>query len=431
ERERVYSWHWFKTTTTSSVQHVQLPDGLEGNAYVTVTFVRDAGSSEIYTSPLSYGVQSFSIDVDARRNQVTVESPALAKPGEEVTFRYSSVRPSRLVLFAVDEGILQVASYRTPDPLGHFFAKRALEVSTLQILDLILPEFRQLGLGAAPGGDAEGLLGKHLNPFRRKGEKPVAYWSGIVEADATSRELKYVVPDYFNGTLRVMAVAVANDRVGVYDGRTIVRSDFVLSPNAPTTVTPGDEFDVSVGVANNVAGSGENAAVAVTLQTDPALEVVGDRTQPATIAEGHEGSVRFRLRARDELGPANLTFSARTGAAGATRRIDLSIRPATPYMTQIKAGMLARGQREIAIDRSLYPHYRKLEAGASMLPLQFAHGFVSYLGRYPYACTEQIVSQAMPAVLLKSRPEFGYVRTEPGADIAGLVSELRARQNDV
>ncbi len=53
--------------------------------------------------------------------RVTVESPALVKPGEEVTFRYSTARPSRLVLFAVDEGILQVASYRTPDPLGHFF----------------------------------------------------------------------------------------------------------------------------------------------------------------------------------------------------------------------------------------------------------------------------------------------------------------------
>ena len=430
ERERVYAWHWFKTSTTSSVQRVKLPEGLEGNAYVTVTFIRDAGSSEIYTSPLSYGVQPFSIDVDARRNEVTVQSPALAKPGQEIAFRYSSARPSRLVLFAVDEGILQVAAYRTPDPLGHFFTKRALEVTTLQILDLILPEFRQLGLAAAPGGDAEGALGKHLNPFRRKGEKPVAYWSGIVEADATTRELKYVVPDYFNGTLRVMAVAVSDDRVGVHDGRTIVRGDFVLSPNAPTTVTPGDEFDVSVGVANNVAGSGQNAAVAVTLQTDPALEIVGERTQVATIAEGHEGSVRFRLRTRDELGPANLMFSARTGDAGASRRIDLSVRPATPYMTQVRAGMLPRGQREMTIDRTLYPQYRKLEAGASMLPLQFAHGFVSYLGRYPYACTEQIVSQAMPAILLKARPEFGYVRNEPGADIVGLVGELRARQSD-
>ena len=72
ERDRVYAWHWFKTTTTSSVQRVKLPEGLEGNAYVTVTFVRDPGSAEIYTSPLSYGVQPFSIDVDARRNEVTL-----------------------------------------------------------------------------------------------------------------------------------------------------------------------------------------------------------------------------------------------------------------------------------------------------------------------------------------------------------------------
>src|SRR6185503_4585248 len=103
-----------------------------------------------------------------------------------------------------------------------------------------------------------------------------------------------------------------------------------------------------------------------------------------------EGAVRFRVRTHDELGAANLTCSAKTGEAGATRRIDLSVRPATPYMTQVKAGVLPRGQREIAIDRSLYPHYRTLEAGASMLPLQFAHGFISYLGRYPYMCTEQI-----------------------------------------
>src|SRR5690606_23805373 len=59
-----------------------------------------------------------------------------------------------------------------------------------------------------------------------------------------------------------------------------------------------------------------------------------------------------------------------------------------------------------------------------------AHGFVSYLANYPYACTEQIVSQAMPAVLLASRPEFGYVRAEPGSDVAGLIGELRTRQND-
>lgn len=430
ERERVYAWKWFKTSTTSSVQKITLPEGLEGNAYVSVTFVRDTGSSEIYTSPMSYGVQPFSIAVDARRNSVTVEAPSLVKPGQDVTFRYRTDRPSRLVLFAVDEGILQVAAYKTPDPLGYFFQKRALEVSTTQILDLILPEFRQLGLAAAPGGDAEGLLGKHLNPFRRKGEKPVAYWSGIVDADSTTRELKYTVPDYFNGTLRVMAIAVTDDRVGVHESRTLVRGDFVLSPNAPTTVSPGDEFDVSVGVSNNVEGSGASATVAVSLETDAGLEVVGEPKQDVGIAEGREGSVRFRLRAKDVPGAANMSFMARTGSASGKRRIDLSVRPATPFMTQLSAGVLQKGDREIRIERQMYPHHRTLETGASMLPLQFAHGFVAYLANYPYACTEQLVSMAMPGVLLTSRPEFGYVKTRDGSDISSLIGELRSRQTE-
>ena len=72
-------------------------------------------------------------------------------------------RPGRAVVYAVDEGILQVARYQTPDPLGFFFQKRALEVGTSQILDLILPEFSRLLSGAAPGGDTEGALANHLN----------------------------------------------------------------------------------------------------------------------------------------------------------------------------------------------------------------------------------------------------------------------------
>ena len=437
ERERVYAWHWFKTTTTSSVQHIKLPAGLEGNAYVSVAFVRDPGSSEIYTSPLSYGVKPFSIAIDARRNPLDVKAPTLMKPGETLRIGYQTQQPSRIVLFAVDEGILQVANYKTPDPLGHFFQKRALEVSTTQILDLILPEFKHLGLPAAAGGDAEGLLGKHLNPFRRKGEKPVAYWSGILDADATPREIEYTVPDYFNGTLRIIAVAVADDRVGVHESRTLVRGDFVLSPNAPTTVTPGDEFDVSVGVANNAEGSGAAAQVVVALATDNGLQIIGEQRQTIAIGEGREGSVRFHVRALDELGPGNMTFTSQLAAgtqasrASAVRRqIDLSIRPATPYMTVLKAGVVGKGERDVPVERTLYPHHRRLDTGISVLPLQFAHGFVSYLADYPYACTEQIVSQAMPAVLLASRPEFGYVKTQPGADLSALSGELRSRQND-
>lgn len=430
ERDKVYAWRWFRTTTTSSLQKIRVPTGLEGNAYVSIAFVRDPGSPEIYASPLSYGVQPFSIALDARKNAVTVQVAERVKPGEKLHLQYSTQRPARIALFAVDEGILQVARYRTPDPLAHFFQKRALDVSTTQILDLILPEFRGDGSAAAPGGDQESALGRHLNPFRRKGERPVAWWSGILDADSKTRSAELTVPDYFNGTLRVMAVAVADETIGVHEGRTLVRGDFVLSPNAPTTVTPGDEFDVSVGVANNLEGSGAGARLAVSLETDAALEIVGERSQSLAIAEGREGSARFRLRVKDELGATDLRFTASLGASTVRRRVDLSVRPATPYMTTLVAGTVRDGKRDEPVRRSLYEEHHVRRAGISLLPLGLSHGLVTYLGHYPYACTEQLVSQAMPALVLAERPEFGDVRSQSGSDLEGLIDELRLRQND-
>ena len=227
ERDRVYAWHWFHTTTTSSTQKIKLPAGIEGNAYIHVAFVRDPGSDEIYSSPLSYGVQPFSINLDARKNAIHLDVPGLVKPGDTLKIGYSTQRAARIVVFAIDEGILQVAAYHTPDPLSHFFQKRSLDVTTSQILDLIMPEFRRGDLGAAPGGDQGSALGRHLNPFQRKGDKPVVFWSSILDSDSSARELQYTVPDYFNGTLRVMAVAVTDDTIGVAENRTLVRGDFV------------------------------------------------------------------------------------------------------------------------------------------------------------------------------------------------------------
>ncbi|MGQ0529475.1 MAG: alpha-2-macroglobulin family protein [Panacagrimonas sp.] len=429
ERDKVYAWQWFRSDTTASTQRITLPAGIEGNAYVSVSFVRDPGSPEIYTSPHSYGVAPFSINVGARRSKVEVTLPARVKPGDTAEFRYRTDRPSKLILFAVDEGILQVARYLTPDPIAYLFQKRSLDVGTVQILDLILPEFRLAQMQAAPGGDADGLLAQHLNPFRRKSDVPVAYWSGIVDADTTERVLRYTVPDHFNGRLRVMALAVSGQAIGVFEGSSLVRGDFVLSPNVPGFVAPGDTFEVSLGVSNQAEGSGADAKLALKLSTGKGLQIVGPEDSSITVAEGRESTVRFALKATRELGDVELRFSAMLGSKSATRSASVSVRPAVPYQTTLSAGSLAPGKTlEIVVPRQLYPQFREQEAGISMLPLSLARGFVAYLQHYPYACTEQLVSQAMPAVVLAQQPEFGHVQAAEGMSVAKLIDELRARQ---
>lgn len=430
ERERVYLYRWFKTDANNTVQKIRLPDDIEGNGYISVTFIRDINSNEIFMSPLSYGAVPFSVSLDRRTAKVTVVSEDVAKPGEPYKMRYKTDRPARIVLFAVDEGILQVARYKTPDPLGYFFQKRALGVKTSQILDLILPEFSLLKTLSAPGGDGGDALSKHLNPFKRKHDEPVAYWSGIIDSDTTERELVYQVPAYFNGTMRVMAVAVSSNAIGTFEKKASIRSDFVISPNVPTFVAPGDEFNVSVSVANNIQGSGKNPQVALVLECSDHLEIIGQSRALMGIGEMREATANFRLRAKDKLGAGRLNFSASFGEKSSRYATEVSVRPPVPYMSTLQTGFFKKGDHDVPITRKLYPEFRTLRAGISNLPLGLALGLLGYLEKFPHGCTEQLVSQAMPAIVLHNRPEFGFAPEISEKTLTKIIGTLRSRQND-
>jgi alpha-2-macroglobulin len=432
ERDKVYVHRWFKTQTNSTVQKIKVPAELEGNGYLSVSFHRDINSDQIYVSPLAYGVAPFSISKKRREVAIKLEHKELVKPGETLAVKVSADRKAKLLLFAVDEGILQVGRYSTPDPLAHFLKKRALEVRTAQILDLVLPEFRHLM--SAPGGDGDGIgdkedaISRNLNPFKRRRDPPVAYWSGILDVSEKPRTVSYPVPESFNGTLRVMAVAVTAEAVGAAEERALVRGDFVISANLPTFVAPGDQFTVSAAVANNVAGSGRSP-VKVTLATSKHLEVAGPAETTLTIAEQREGTALFSVKAKPVLGSGSLTFTASAGGKSAKLTIDLSVRPAAPYLTTLSLGNVRSGEARVPVPRKLYPEYRVLKASFSALPLGMAPALQNYLEKFPHGCTEQLVSQAMPALVLRKRPEFGLSAEVADKSVASIISTLRARQN--
>ncbi|OGQ90027.1 MAG: hypothetical protein A2289_15320 [Deltaproteobacteria bacterium RIFOXYA12_FULL_58_15] len=430
ERDRVYAHKWFKTTTTTSVQTIILPAGIEANSYVNVAFVRAADSHEIFMSPLSYGIAPFTVSRSQRIVAIDLEVPERQRPGEQLSINFKTDRSAKIVIFGVDEGILQVARYETPDPLGFFLSKRALEVSTRQILDLILPELSLVQQVIKTGGsDEDGGEGKNLNPFKRKRELPVAFWSGVIDASEQKRTFNYSVPDYFNGTIRIMAVAVAPDALGAKASKTFVRGPFVLNPGTPLFVSPGDQFVATVSVANNVEGSGPHAMVDVGLEVSEALELGGDRVQKIEIPEGHQKSARFSVKAKDVMGSASLTFSAKGGGESGKYAATTSVRPATPLVVTVEAGSVTDSNVDIPIQRILYPDLRKLEVGVSPLPLSLARGLAVYVEQFPYRCTEQLVSAAMPALILHDEPGFGYDKSKARAAVAAAVNILRGRQN--
>jgi len=432
ERDKVYAHHWFKSSTTASVQKIRVPQNLEGNAYLNVTFVRGLHSPEIYTSPLSYAVAPFSIAKDRRKHKIELQTADKVLPGDTLKMRYRVAQNAKIVLFAVDEGILQVARYENPDPLSFFFQKRALQVTTSQIVDMILPEFDLIEQASASGGGEGSLVGKNLNPFRRRKDPAVVYWSGILSATGGQwGEVSYPIPDSFNGALRVIAVAVSPEKMGVAVGSTTVRGPFVVSPTVPFFVAPHDEFQIAASIANDVEGSGKDAEVSITLQTGPELEVVGPAKSTVKISEKTEGVVRYTLKAKERLGSANLKFLVEHKNAKVTRGADLSIRPPTHYQTVVHAGSINKGgATDITIERKMYPHLRNASVMVGHLPLGYADGLLSYLRTYPYGCTEQQVSRAFPALVLKNFPEFGNSPEKVQEILQQVLGVLQSRQND-
>ncbi len=428
EREKVYAFAWFETSSASSVQHIRLPADFEGSGYVNVAFVRALDSKEIFVSPLSYGVVPFTANVEKRRLKIDIDTAAKSKPGEPLRIGYKTDRPGKIVIFAVDQGILQVTNYKTPDPLAYFFRKCALGVETAQIVDLIIPEFSLLRSLSAFGGDGGEV--QKLNPFKRVTEKPVVFWSGIVDADTTRREVVYDVPDFFDGALKIMAVAVSNETTGSADRETLIRGPFVITPSAPVLAAPGDEFEVGVTVANNVEGSGADAEIALRAETSPHLSILGNASQKMKIAEGREQSATFRFRVNDVLGSGEINLTASRNGIETHRRATLSIRPATPFVTDVRSGNLKKGSTEIPITRQIYSEFAKRDATASALPLGLARGLDAYLKNFPHGCTEQLVSGAFCRLLLADEADFGLSRAEINKQVERTFGVLQRRQND-
>ena len=160
----------------------------------------------------------------------------------------------------------------------YFYKKKALEVQTRQILDLLLPEFSKLDQRrSSESGGAASLLGKNLNPFKRKRDKAVAFWSGVVDVGPKSKKISFDVPDYFSGQLRIIAVAVSQTAMSAATDKTTVRGHFVLSPNIPSFVAPGDELTISLGVTNGVEKSGKGAKVKINFSTSENITIVGSK----------------------------------------------------------------------------------------------------------------------------------------------------------
>ncbi len=441
ERERVYAYKWFQTDSTTSVQTIKLPENFEGNGYINVSFVRDINSRDIFTTPFAYAVAPFRADTSARKIDVQLHTPEVVRDNK-LKIEYETNRDARIMIFAVNSGILQVAKYATPNPFAHFFKKSALQVETFQILSLLLPEYKVLSEFAKTGGgdwvEAAELAVPLTNPFGRKTNRPVVFYSGILDTTAnTTNSVEFDIPEYFNGAVRVFAVAVSDSAIGANESNVKIQSPVIISTTTPAVVAPNDEFDINAVISNMTENSGENATANINATVSNNLKIIGNAAQTITVPENTDALWKFTVTAGDVLGDASIAVDAGIispdGRMMSRRTIpgNITIRPTTPIQSSITSGTInsiSQTVKRIHID--MYPEFAKRYIYISRGNSAFMRPIAKYLAEYEYTCTEQIASRGLVYAISPDNAIIGTSGTESVTEIDKILNELKNRQND-
>ena len=415
ERETVVAHSWFTAKPGESVQQIRLPADFHGKGYVNVSYARALDSDEIYMAPHVNAVASFTTGMDQRDMQLALDAPDKVLPGSVLTARITSTTPGRALVFAVDEGVLQLTNFVTPDPLRDLLGDRALDVTTLTAFDLLMPDHARLQ-GRIPGfgGGMAGPGGRFLNPFKRRGEPPFAFWQDIVPVDKNGTEIRLNIPEYVSGKIRLMAVASAAPqdapaRAGRAEAYTAVRGTLLLKPLLPLAAAPGDSFDGAVVVANTVEGSGKGARVRLSMESSGGGLAFDPQSAPKilTVDENGETTLRFRMKAQDTLGEASVRFTALLEGSPekpVVRTQTVSVRPPVPRLRTEHISAL-HGPTVVDVPRDIYPFEAKGQATVAAMPVLALRDLLAKLDSYPYGCTEQLVSRALPYAALLGMPD--------------------------
>ncbi len=425
------------TTTTADVQagtaKVPLTVGSDwgAGAYVVATLRRPLDAQANRMPGRAIGVQWFSVDRAARMLAVEMKLPDLMRPRGHLRVPVkvgglAAGEEARIVVAAVDVGILNLTNYKPPAPEDYYLGQRKLAAELRDIYGQLIDGMQGARGQIRTGGDASGAELSGSPPT----QPPLALYSGIVTVapDGTA-EVDFDIPA-FAGTARVMAVAWSKDRVGHAVGDVIVRDPVVLTATLPRFLLTGDRGTVRLEL-DNVEGPAGDYRIAVTADAPLA---VGQGTQTLKLAARQRANVSVPLSAGG-VGTGNVAVRI-TGPDNFAleRSYVLAARPATQILTRRTVKPIARGE-SVTLSGDLFADLVPGTGGVSLSvgpsAALDAATLLRALDRYPFGCSEQIASRALPLLYVNDLAAEAHLALDGAIDqhVRDAIDRLLARQS--
>jgi hypothetical protein len=412
ERETILN-HW-STDLAGGADFITVPitDKCLPNIYVSVMLVRgrseppkyDEEGLDLAKPQAKFGYLSLRVNPGGRRLSVKVNTDqADYRPGQKVQLNLQALdeagkaAPCEMMVAVVDEGVLSLTAFQTPDPFEVFYGPRSLQVLTSDSRLWVIGQrsFGEKGQEHGGGGGAEAALeGIDL----RSNFIPTAYYNPAVATDPKGQaKISFKLPDNLS-RFRVMAVALDEKRFGNGEGKLTVNKHLVLRPSLPRFARLGDDFQGGVVVHND---SGQDMKVLLDAHAD-SQAVSMDPGEPLVrhlaLKPGAAQEVLFHFHA-GHLGKADFKFRASSGEDTDGLEWTLAVEAPTHLETVATSGATTQE----AVEQMVLPDGAVTEVGGvrwafSSTALAGLQDAARFLLEYPYGCLEQRMSKVLPIV---------------------------------
>jgi hypothetical protein len=372
------------------------------------------------------GVAWFAIDRDAHELDIALDAPQLVRPRQSMTVpvKVAGLAPGEeafVTVSAVDVGILNLTGFKTPDPGGYFFGQRKLPVEVRDLWGMLIDGMQGAAGAIHAGGDAGGGLEGNLPT-----QEPLALFSGVVKLDGDGKaNVSFDLPA-FNGSARLTAVAWSKNKVGSAQADVTIRDPVVVATTLPRFLNVGDRSEMHVDIDNVEGDAGD-----YTLDLDihgPLTADAGSLRKAVRLDARQRRSVSMPITAAG-VGAADLALRLTGPKTDLTQQFKLGLASGAPdvYRRTVKplpAGATATISGDLIAE--FIPGTGSIAISASPFGALDAPALLAQLQRYPYGCSEQTVSVAMPLLYVNRLASIEHLDIDP--DLDGRIRQAIERE---
>lgn len=401
-------------------------------AYVVATLRRPLDAAAQRMPGRAIGLKWFGIDKSEHTLKVSLTPPALVRPGTTLKLPVkieglSRGEDAKIVIAAVDVGILNLTNYKPPAPDDYYLGQRRMTSEIRDLYGQLIDGMQGTRGQIRTGGDSASAELQGSPPT----QKPLALYSGIVTVGANgAAEVSFDIPE-FAGTARLMAVAWTATKVGRANTDVTVRDPVVLTATLPRFLLSGDRGTMNLDL-DNVEGAAGDYVISV--KTSGPVKLTGNPATTMRLAAKQRSTVALAIDASGGAGQAALDVDIK-GPNGLTlaRHYALDVKAATQILARRSVRTLAKGE-SLTLTSDMFTDLVKgtggVQLSVGLSTALDAATILKALDRYPFGCSEQITSRAMPLLYVNDLAAENHLAMDTAVDqrIKDAIDKLLARQ---